>query len=74
MHKNALKVKNQIAWEDGFTFTYSDKEQNNNGLTDATLIFPSNRIPTLLKNTKILLCSLANVYTYVYELQYYIQV
>ena len=22
MHKNALKVKNQIAWEDGFTFTY----------------------------------------------------
>ena len=48
MHKNALKVKNQIAWEDGFTFTYSDKEQNNNGLTDATLISPPNRIPTLL--------------------------
>ena len=40
-----------------------DKEQNNIGLTDATLIFPPNRIPTLL-NTKILLCSLANVYMY----------
>ena len=23
INKNALKVKNQIAWEDGFTFTYS---------------------------------------------------